>query len=136
MISNGQFIKVIFRNGTTLEGFVKNWSDTKATLTSEDKTTSLIIMNVSEDVMLIKIMEPPKTIKELENETIKLEEEFEEVKAAPSADELRLQKLADLKKLMIEQDKKIVSEKVKTHTSEGPQPVQYKYPSFILKEKK
>ena len=65
MINKGQFVKVIFRNGTQLEGVVESWSDTKAILISTDKTTSLIIMNVAEDVMLVKVSAAPQTVQEM-----------------------------------------------------------------------
>lgn len=133
MITQGQFVKLIFRNGAQAEGFVESWTNTKAILSSEDKTSSLIIMDVSEDVMLVKIMQAPKPIKQLEKENEIIKDEFDEAKGAPFNEDLKLKKLADLKDLMRKQEKNIISAKLK-EPKITERVSEYKYPSFFKKD--
>jgi hypothetical protein len=119
----GQYVKAIFYNSIQVEGFVQEWSDKQATLKTDDGRSFFCISNV-QDVMAVKIMieeiaSPPKQL-------YVLEQEFQEVQALPSKESLRIKKLAQLKKMMIEEEKKIVSNKIREHIpSSGIKGVQY-----------
>lgn len=105
----GQYIKCILKNNLVVEGIVDSWSKDAAILATDGSSLS-IIPNVTENVILVKIIF--KTSQQVKSD---LEQKFHEVHQSPSDDDLRNQKMADLKILMIEQDKKIVSEKLKDH---------------------
>lgn len=130
MPTKGQYVQVIFRNETQLRGTIETWSDIKSVLILDDDN-SCLIMNTAQDVMIVKILPKPKTQENLQQEMTQINTQFEQVKAEPSANDLRLKKLADLKKMMIEQEKRIVAEKVKSHTITESFRPQYNYPSFM-----
>lgn len=125
----GKHIKVIFKNGSQVEGIVSSWSSTQVRLISEDEASMLIIMNISEDALAVKItLDNKKPEQKLQG----LQEQFQEVYEQPSNNDLRLMSLAKLKTAMIEQEKKIVSEKIRDHTPSQIQRVEYGNP-FIKK---
>ena len=51
----GQYVHILFLNKTSAEGFVYQWSDEKAVLSSESGESFLIINNPSRDIMTIKL---------------------------------------------------------------------------------
>jgi len=137
----GQHVKCILRNNTIVEGIVDNWrGDIHSGLTqlrSLDGDSILIIPNL-DDVMLIKIMlEKPKSltaeIKEKIEKKSQLNKEFIEVYEQPSNDDLRTKKLAELKILLVAQEKKIIADKMKDHHLSGVKAVQYGQPGFLTK---
>lgn len=129
MIEVGQYVKIVFRNSTQAEGTVEFWSDKESILVSTDKLSKFIIFNTQDDVMAVKICyeAPVVEVKKRFEETV---EEFKRVYAEPSTDELRNHNLAHLKTLMNEQEKKIISDKVKSHTITNSRPTQYGLPSI------
>lgn len=150
----GQHIKVILKNNTVVEGIVEEWFNNYVKLKSLDEKSILIIPHPNEDIMLIKVFLTPEFPKlefvklkkddgtEIEttpeahrvlNEVASLEEQFQETLKLPSDNPDRLKTLAELKRLMNEQEKKIVSEKVKNHYIDGTRKVQYGYPGFFKK---
>lgn len=127
----GQYVKVIFRNGAQAEGYVVSWSDQKSVLTSSDGQSFFIIQKTTEDVMAVKIiLEEIKALPQLEVELDEIEEKFEEVYTQPSDSDLRLKNLAQLKAAMVEQEKKIVAEKLKSHTFSGVRKTNYEHGFF------
>lgn len=129
MIEVGQYVKIVFRNSTQAEGTVESWSDKESVLVSADQFSKFVIFNTQEDVMAVKICfeTPIVEVKKKFEETV---EEFKRVYAEPSDDEFRNQNLAQLKILMNEQEKKIISEKIKSHTITNSRPTQYGLPSI------
>lgn len=61
----GQFVRVVFVNGTTAEGFVLSWSDEKSSLETDAKESILMIQNTARDVQMVKI-----DLKRLPNEEL------------------------------------------------------------------
>lgn len=129
ILTKGQYVKVVFQNSMAMEGIIDSWSDEKSLLIASDGKSSCLIMNTKKDVMLVKITEKLPTHNELVKEATQLEQQFEQVKLEPSSDDLRIKKLANLKKMMIEQDRKIIAEKTRGHITTGQQAVQYGYPT-------
>ena len=128
-----QYVKLIFRNGTVAEGRVEEWSDKISVLVSGNDQCRLLIMNTAEDIMLVKIDMMTKTGNDMptisaQKHLEELNEQFEEEYDKPSTDELRLKKLADLRKLMIEEEKKVVAAKLNEHTISNTNPVGYGNP--------
>ncbi len=153
----GQHIKVILKNNTVVEGIVEEWFNNYVKLKSLDEKSILIIPHPNEDIMLIKIFLSPEFPKlefvklkkddgtEVETtpeanrvlgEIASLEEQFQETLKLPSDNPDRLKTLAELKRLMNEQEKKIISEKVKNHYIDGTRKVQYGLPNFFKKPSK
>lgn len=149
----GQHVKLILKNNTLVEGIVEEWFNNYVKLKSLDEKSILIIPHPNEDIMLIKILltDFPKlefvklekdngtevvTSSEayrVDSEIASLQEQFQHTLALPSDTPDRLKTLAELKRLMNEQERKIVSEKVKNHYIDGTRKVQYGYPGFFKK---
>jgi hypothetical protein len=140
----GQQVKCILRTGAMVEGIVEEWGETVQML-SLDGESILIIPRPSEDIMLIKILliseeeipkesfKDPELVVAISNNVPypnSLEEEFDEVYNQPSGDDLRTKKMAELKILLAEQDKKIVSEKIKDHHIGNTRKVEYGFPQL------
>ena len=131
LVKKDDRVKVVLRNSIQVDGIVESWSEQESVLLLEDGSGKMIITKTSEDVMLIKIISTP-TIEELEEEKEELAERFDETYLEPSDDGLRLKKLADLRKELDQQDKKIISEKLKSHSITEVRPVRYE--SHIFKK--
>lgn len=128
----GQHVKCILRTGVMVEGIIEEWGES-VQLKSLDGESILIIPHYTNDIMMIKIM-LPKKIENKEEQIIsknKLEKEFEEAYKQPSEENFRIKKLAELKKLLINQEKKIISEKIKDHNIEAIKKAEYGYPGFF-----
>lgn len=130
MIQAGQQVVVFFRTGIELIGTVDMWSDDKSILTVDNN--AYIIMKTAEDVMMVRIMQQNsiKPVEVAQEEMRELEEEFQEIYEEPSDNDLRLKKLADLKTMMIDQEKKIIAEKIRSHTISDAQKVKYGNPFY------
>lgn len=126
----GQHVKCLLRNSSLIEGVVEEWSTKQVRLKSLDEESILIIMRPDEDIVLIKIMVVKTKPTKLKTN---LEEEFKETYDLPSNDELRIQKLAELKQLLIKQDKQIIASKIKSHNLGEVKKVDYEYPKFFSK---
>lgn len=155
----GQHVKCILRNGAVAEGIVKEWTDKTVELKSVDGESILIIVHPNEDIMLIKIVLPmPEialpTIDIVDDHTEvvnsrgvqivegELQQKFQEAQKLPSDDPTRIPTLAKLRNMMIEQDKKIITEKVRNHYASSPYDLSrrgklvYNYPNFTKQVKK
>lgn len=132
MIKKNQYVKIFFKNGLQIEGFVEEWTIAQCVLLSTDKQSKFIILDSKNDILGIKFSVEEKLPPEVE--LPKLQKEFKEVVESPTSD-LRLKSLVELKQLMNEQEKKIISEKVKSHTATGgiSRLNKYELPSFIKK---
>ena len=137
----GQHIKCVLRTGMMAEGIVEEWLDNFVRLRSLDGESILIIPHPNEDIILIKIvLEKPKSEAQIIGDKIRakqketsLEQEFQEVYDQPSEDDLRVKKMAELKILMAEQDKKIIADKLKDHHIGDARKVEYGTPQFYKK---
>jgi len=133
MLKKGQHVKLVFRNSTQLEGVVDTWENNTAVLVSKDQKSKMIVLNVSSDVMAIKVSLDAETQSEQphqeqyqpeqketerqwsKSKTDDLQDRFEEIKSAPSQDNLRIKNLADLRSMIINEEKNIVREKLRSH---------------------
>jgi hypothetical protein len=125
-----QQVKCILKNGALVEGFVQEWSDQEVILRSLDGESILIVTHPREDIVLIRILlEIPENIEQPAKVKTELEEQFQQAYEEPSGDDLRTKRLAELKVLLLKQEKKIVAEKLKDHNlSQSPGLTQYHYP--------
>jgi sRNA-binding regulator protein Hfq len=123
MLKKGQYVKLVFRNSTQLEGLVETWENNTAVLVSKDQKSKMIVLNISSDVMAIKVSldddiqpEKPQPQEHASKSKVEdLQDKFEEVKSAPSQDNLRIKNLADLRTMIINEEKNIVREKLRSH---------------------
>jgi hypothetical protein len=148
-----QHVKCIMRTGAMVEGIVQEWTPHEVQLLSLDAESILIIPHPAEDIMLIKIIVGMPKIDlpivdkventtevvtsngawEVDGEIAGLERKFQEAKNLPSDDPERLKTLAELRILMAEQEKKIITEKMRNHYPSETRKVQYGYPGIVKK---
>lgn len=116
---SGQLVKVLFNNGTAVEGIVIEWSDDKSVLKSKNGESILIIQKTKQDVLsvIINLRYKEDTVStkveqiEVEQREVKqkvqpvidedLEKQYEKIKDESSkdlsSDDLRIRKLVELK---------------------------------------
>lgn len=135
----GQHVKCLLTNNTLVEGTVMIWELPRwVKLRSLDSESVFIIHHPDRDIVMTKIvLEPtpeveaqPKLQLEVQGD---LQTQWTQTYNGPSDDELRTKKLAELKVLMIEQEKKILRDKVRTHESSSaysPHPAKYQSPDL------
>jgi hypothetical protein len=131
----GQYVKCIFNDNSSLEGIVEFWSDQKSVLKSKDNKNILIIQRTLEDVKLVKIILGQSQI--IQQPKSRVEQKFQQtLNNNPNPyDPIKNKKLAELKTQLIEQEKKIVAEKLIEHIPNGNQNL-YNSQISILKQKK
>lgn len=118
----GQHVKCLLVNNTLAEGFVMIW-DPKwcIKLKSLDSESVFIIHHPDRDIVMTKVILDPEPEEIPEKLSIPpepegdLEKQWEKTLAGPSDDELRIKKLAELRVLMAEQDKRIIKERIRSH---------------------
>lgn len=134
-----QHIKCIFKNGTIVEGIVKEWGiNSSVILQSLTDQSLMIILHPKDDIMMIKIMaeqpeenlseeipDPPDTEPEIIQQQIRAK--LKELERPMESLELQNKTIADLKKLAIEQDKQIMINKIKEHFPNSPHPQKSNY---------
>lgn len=133
MIEIGQYVKVVFKNGTQLEGLVESWTDKQSVLKSLDQTSIMLIFNTAEDILAVKIIlnftRPGQVMANLTD----IEKQFEEVRQSPSTDELRILKLAELRKLRNKEEQEIIKQRLQEHQPSQIGNTQYGIPNFNSK---
>lgn len=138
----GQHVKCLLTNNTLVEGYVIVWELSSCVkLKSLDSESVLIIHHPARDIMMTKVIIEPIVEEEIPEKPpepkpmSELQSEWDETLAGPSDDELRTKRLAELKVLMVEQEKKIIRERVRSHRHESssaysPHPVKYQSPDM------
>jgi hypothetical protein len=143
----GQHVKCLLRTGVLAEGIVEDWGERTVQLRSLDEENILIITHPNDDIMLIKVVlnthqsAAEKVAEKIRRagperpvpESADLKQKFQEVYDSPSDDDLRLKELADLKIMLIEQEKKIIADKLKSHHIGPVNKAKYGYPGFLTK---
>jgi hypothetical protein len=133
-------VKLLLSGNIIVEGVVKSWNANSVHLISLDGSSTSIITHPNEDIRVIKVFEDKVEDVELpKNTTSKatvssLQNKFEETYKQPTSDNLRLKKLVDLKKDLIQQEKEIIANKLKEHTVEEVRKVKYEQPGFFKKQ--
>lgn len=141
-------VRVIFKNGMSVDGIIQEWSNDLSILKNEDNDNLLLIYETSTNVMMVQVI-----VKETKEEWRKrradaieaLEQEakatYSEIKD-PNPKELELecyepdptlraQKLAELRKLQLQEHKKQLQQHIKAWRAGGVPQVKYTYPSKI-----
>lgn len=130
MFEKGQHIKILLTNNNLIEGIVEEYNDKLIKLKSLDDESFLFIHHPTRDIVMTKLV-LKDIVRHVSPE--KIEDEIQEVIQSPSSD-LRIKKLAELRVELAEQEKRIVSEKLRDHQISSPFPVNYKSP-FIKSSK-
>jgi predicted Holliday junction resolvase-like endonuclease len=120
IIDTGKYIKCVFKNGTVIEGIVKQWTAGDVQLQSLQDQSIMIILHPEDDIMLIKIMpDISSATVEKTDQTSPLKEEIiaklEEVQATAENPELQKESLKDLRNMVVNQEKQIIANKIKEH---------------------
>ncbi len=128
----GQHVQCLHRLGGTVEGTVEEWSEDQSILKSMDGRSLLIIPQTSEDIRLIKIIFLEPSMPEIQNSVKAKLEDAQQLTGDPEIDGSNLKQL---RRLVIEQDKKIITEKIKEHRLGETKRYEDKYelPGFLPK---
>lgn len=126
-LEKGQKIKCVLKTGMILEGKVESFSNTELVLLSLDEKNLFIIPNFSENVAVIKLeissenkINPPQKIEMAEKPT-------------NPYDLSRNKSLAELKIMADQQEREIISNRLRNHSPTAQTRPQYQYPSFFKK---
>ena len=138
-----QHIKILFKNGASVEGIVECWEPGNYKLKSLNDSSLLIIISPEEDIMIIKVILKEKeqslpkqdfldeTIKEQANNNTQLTQITEDVIDNLSAQDLRTKKLVELKQAAAKIEREDIASKLRNHKIGEIKEVNYGYPSFL-----
>lgn len=150
-----QLVKVMFRNGASVEGIVDIW-DEDYVLRSIDGKSVLLIQDPVQDIMAVKIIledasitnetniETHGNVAKVKNTSQLRDNRQQQLKeiskrlqddAVPTSMELRAKKLAELRLAAIAEEKRMVAEKLSNHTIGEVKPVIYGLPTIKIKSK-
>jgi sRNA-binding regulator protein Hfq len=118
----GQHVKCFLRNTMVLEGIAEEWSDTRVVLKSLDGKSLMIVHRPVEDIVLTKVvLEEPaeiskeaKVVEETEHKQ-RVKEKLNEVLLPTGDPDLDKSNIKQLRQLVVEQEKKIITEKRREH---------------------
>ena len=130
----GQHVKCVLTNSSVIEGTVIEFCDDYLKLKSLDDNDLFIINNPKQNIVVTKISLNKEVKSKLIHDKKELEKRFQETYNKPSNDNLRNNNLAKLKMMLIEQERKIVSEAVKNHNIGEVKHTKYVSPDFFKKE--
>ncbi len=129
----GQYVVIIFKNLSQVEGKVLLWSSEKGILENKQGDT-YILLNVEENVMIIKIIKNHTSIQQKQEELSNKEKKFETIKNAPATTEdkqkIKIKNLVALRAEMAKQEQEILSEKLIDHSPKPNIGVKYGSPFY------
>lgn len=118
IVDEGKHIRCVFKNGTIIEGIVKEWTTGSVQLQSLNDESIMIILHPEEDIMLIKVLADKPEESGEEKDALPLKEEIvaklEEIRAEEDTD-LQGKSIAELRQLVKTQEKQIIANKIKEH---------------------
>lgn len=128
-VPNDKHVRVVFRNGTIIEGIVKEWVSNYVELRSLSDESIMIIAHPEEDIMLIKVL-PDKPVKEPKSAVEEMADKIrakaaEIVENPPQTEEqaeLQQKSIAELKRMVTEQDRKMIRKRIRDHYPSAYQP--------------
>jgi sRNA-binding regulator protein Hfq len=135
-----QLVKILFRNGTSVEGIVEVW-DPDYVLRSGDGKSLLIIQDPKQDIMAIKVIlsedhsKKPTDISEVEEVPEAVPEETPEECKELDPIRLRAMRLAEIRREAAAADARLFKERLRSHEITESKPIQYGYPSILTKIK-
>lgn len=130
----GTYIKIIFKNGSLVEGFVDSIEEDEIILVSEDGSHAIVITSPDE-VMAYKFailpqeaapVVAPKKAPEVRRKKEAVQEEIAQAILSPSANPNRLKRIADLKKEMNDLEREGIAQKLTSfEVTSAPSTPQY-----------
>lgn len=118
-VPNDKHVKVVFRNGTVVEGIVKEWVSNYVEIRSLSDESIMIIAHPEEDIMLIKVLPDKPAAEESEAaEKQQIREKVAEVLESPQTEEqagLQQKSIAELQRMVAEQDRKLIRRRIRDH---------------------
>jgi sRNA-binding regulator protein Hfq len=128
IIENGQRVKCFMRNSMVLEGIVDNWTAGEVVLKSIDGKNLMIVHHPLDDILVTKVVleadeenskeenhkESPLQPPHVDNKT-PIKEKLAEVLQSSGDPELDKLNVQQLRTMVVEQEKQIISQKRKEH---------------------
>jgi hypothetical protein len=121
-IEKDKYIKCAFKNGTFIEGIVQLWTKEEAVLQSYDGS-SMIIAHPEKDILFVKVMlhrpkeESMRPVEEIKGD---ISNKLKEIQSDPDAPpDLQNKSISELRKMVVDQDKQIMVNKIRTHFAGG-----------------
>jgi uncharacterized membrane protein YheB (UPF0754 family) len=124
----GQHVKCFMRSTMVLEGIIEEWSSNQVVLKSLDSESIMIIHRPQEDIMITKVVlekiSEEKPLNEAEKvkkkilDKMEIKERLQQVLDPISDEELNKTNLKRLRELVVEQDKKLITQKRQEHFGE------------------
>lgn len=131
-----QYIRCWFRIGIIMEGFVESWSDNKSVLRTHNKEI-IIIQQTATDIVAVTILPLPAIYKKIEKEQNDIKNQIRNNlnnSLIDDKEKLDSKKIKDLKILLAQQDKEIVTAKIRNHYIGETKKVEYGYPGIHPKQ--
>lgn len=110
--TRGQHVRCFLKIGTMVEGIVEVWSDQQVVLRSLNERSLFLISHPDEDIVLIELVLPEREVSEIQ---VAIKAKLQEVQNPTEDTEINNSHIQQLKKMVREQDKKIMFDKVKEH---------------------
>lgn len=149
----GDKVKILFRNGAIESGIIESWTDKEAHLKSNESNNILLIQNVNQDVMAVKIIldnnsknnENPLLPVKLENSIVNNDDnpllQNDSSKSVSHKDEkfyvsdmaLKAKKLTELRLEQAALEKEKIKNSLKSN--QGIQEIKYDLPSSLFLSK-
>ncbi len=134
----GVHVKCFLRNGNAIEGVVDSWANGEVVLRTLDGESLMIIHDPKQDIMLTKVLLVQEPTVQAREQTIaeKIKERaVEEGQPEPDPVSLDAMTKAQLHIELVEQERKIITDQLKTHFPDyvAPRKKTYGYPGFFQK---
>lgn len=132
-----QHVKCILKNNALVEGIVKEWGDSEIVLKSLDEKSLLIIHGGTQDIVFTKvILEEVKLPKNTENIGVVIANKIKETLDIPEEQvELKNKSVEELVQLRDEQERRIISDKLKEHSASEVRTIKYGTPGLFTKQR-
>ncbi len=121
-IENGQHVKYFLRNGMVLEGIVEEDTPSQVILKALDGQSIMILHHPAEDIMMTKVVLVENSVEipeEPQAEPTEMQEQIKgklhEAQQLPEDSELQKKTIAELRQLVLEQERQIIAQKKREH---------------------
>lgn len=113
MPSRGQHVRCFLKIGTMVEGIVEVWLDQQVVLKSLNERSVFLLSHPDEDIVLTEIVLPEREVLEIQ---VAIKEKLEEIQKPIEDTEINSSNIQQLKKMLAEQGKKMISDRIREHS--------------------
>ena len=135
ILRKGQHVRCFLKIGTMVEGIVEEWTDQQVVLKSLNERSLFLLSHPGEDIVLTEVVFPEREVSEIQSA---IKEKLQEVQKPFDDTEINNSNIRQLKKMVVEQEKKIIFDKVREHSiSEAKHKKyedKYELPGFFKKK--